>query len=66
MNGFDATEKIREINPDIPIIAQTAYSTPEDIKKAIDAGCDDFISKPIDKESFQKIIANFLPQKNLV
>ena len=66
MNGIEATEKIREINPDIPVIAQTAYSTPEEKKKAIAAGCDDFISKPISRESFEKIIADFIPAKNVV
>ncbi len=66
MNGFEATEKIREINPDIPVIAQTAYSTPEEMKKAIAAGCDDFISKPISRESLERIIADFIPSKNVV
>ena len=66
MNGFEATEKIREINPDIPVIAQTAYSTPEEMKKAIAVGCDDFISKPISRESLERIITDFIPSKNVV
>ncbi|MFK5957523.1 MAG: PAS domain S-box protein [Lutibacter sp.] len=61
MNGYDATTAIKKINPNIPIIAQTAYSTKTEIKKAIAFGCDDFISKPISKESLFKIITKFVP-----
>ncbi len=50
MNGYDATKYIKKMRPDLPVIAQTAYSVEEDIQKALDAGCDDFISKPVDKK----------------
>ncbi|MGZ2368223.1 PocR ligand-binding domain-containing protein [Ancylomarina sp. YFZ004] len=49
MNGYKATRLIKEIRPDLPIIAQTAYSTDDDKNKAFSVGCDDFISKPISK-----------------
>jgi CheY-like chemotaxis protein len=42
--------------PNIPIIVQTAYSSKEDKEKALVAGCDGFISKPIDKEILQNIL----------
>ncbi|MFK5957640.1 MAG: response regulator [Lutibacter sp.] len=60
MNGFEATKIIKELNPNIPIIAQTAYSTPSDIKKSKEAGCYDFISKPISKKTL-----NFILNKHL-
>lgn len=47
MNGYDATRKIREDQPGISIIAQTALAMEGDHQRAIDAGCDDYISKPI-------------------
>ena len=47
MNGFEATKIIKEFRPDLPIVAQTAYSTNDEKKQAFSAGCDDFISKPI-------------------
>ncbi|NJM16224.1 MAG: response regulator, partial [Bacteroidales bacterium] len=50
LNGYDATKQIKEINPNIPIIAQTAFSMKNDRIKCIQAGCDDYISKPIDIE----------------
>ncbi|MCM8569879.1 ATP-binding protein [Gramella jeungdoensis] len=56
MNGFEATRKIREFNKDIIIIAQTAYSFSSDKQKALEAGCTDYISKPLSrKKLLQKI-----------
>tara|TARA_R110002050_G_scaffold176775_1_gene309784 strand:+ start:50482 stop:50841 length:360 start_codon:yes stop_codon:yes gene_type:complete len=46
-NGYEATMEIKEFRPQLPIIAQTAYNTSEDRERIADAGCDDFISKPI-------------------
>jgi PAS domain S-box-containing protein len=49
-NGLELTKKIRSssTNKDVPIIAQTAYAMSEDAQKSLDAGCDDYISKPVD------------------
>jgi len=59
MNGYQATKEIKKIKPYLPVIAQTAYSTTEEKAKALQAGCDDFISKPISKEIFSKIINKY-------
>jgi len=50
VDGYIATLKIREMDKKIPIIAQTAYALAGDSKKAMDAGCTDYITKPIKKE----------------
>ncbi|MCF8298326.1 MAG: PAS domain S-box protein [Saprospiraceae bacterium] len=50
MGGHEATRKIREFNKDVIIIAQTAYALEGDKEKALEAGCDDYISKPINKD----------------
>ena len=50
MDGYEATKQIRQFLPNLPIIAQTAYSTDLDKNKALACGCTDFISKPIKKE----------------
>ena len=47
MGGYEATRKIREFNKEVVIIAQTAYGLSGDREKAIEAGCNDYISKPI-------------------
>ena len=50
MNGFEATKEIRTFNKKVIILAQTAYALSGDREKAIEAGCTDYISKPIKKE----------------
>ena len=47
MSGYEATLKIRELNKDVIIIAQTAFTFPGDKEKALSYGCTDFIRKPI-------------------
>ncbi|WP_372651398.1 PAS domain S-box protein [Draconibacterium sp.] len=50
IDGYTATKMIREFNTSVKIIAQSAFAQTEDIKKANSAGCDDFISKPINRK----------------
>lgn len=47
MDGLEATAKIREFNTTLPIIALTAYAFEADKQKALEAGCNAFITKPI-------------------
>ena len=57
MGGYEASEKIKEYRPKLPIIVQSAYAMDGDKRKAKEVGCEDFISKPIDrKELLEKII----------
>ncbi len=48
LNGLEATRMIREFNKDVVIFAQTAYAFEEDKRKALDVGCNNYFSKPID------------------
>ena len=48
MNGFEACAEIKKIRPDLPVIAQTAYTSQDEILKGEEAGCVDYITKPID------------------
>lgn len=50
MNGLEATKQIKELRPDLHIIAQSAYSNDNDKANAFAHGCIDFISKPVKKE----------------
>jgi CheY-like chemotaxis protein len=59
MDGNEATRQIRQFNKDIIIIAQTAYAFEGDNKKAIEAGCNDYISKPIDKTLLNELIKKY-------
>ena len=60
MNGYEATRQIREFNKDVVIIAQTAFGLSGDRQKAIDAGCNDYISKPIIKDLLMAMIQKHL------
>jgi CheY-like chemotaxis protein len=59
MNGYEATRQIRQFNKDLVIIAQTAYALSGDREKAIEAGCNDYISKPILKDEFHALIQKY-------
>ena len=59
LNGYDATRQIKKINPQLPIIAQTAYTSPEDVAKTKEAGCDGYLSKPINKKELFEWIRKF-------
>jgi PAS domain S-box-containing protein len=56
MNGLQVTREIRKINKDIPIVATTAYAMHEDKTEAIEAGCNDYIAKPVDHKELLELI----------
>ena len=60
MDGYEATRQIRQFNREVVIIAQTAHGLTGDREKAIKAGCNDYISKPISKDKLQSLIQKYL------
>ena len=62
MNGLIATQEIRKINKTIPVIAQTAYAMADDKRRAMEAGCNDYLSKPISSKMFSQIIHKHLTE----
>lgn len=60
MDGLDATKIIRNLSPDIPIIALTAFAFEEDKQKAFKAGCNDFITKPVSFKRLNEILNQYL------
>jgi len=59
MDGFEATKHIRQFNKNVIIIAQTAYSLSGDREKTIATGCNDYISKPIQKDQFMALMEKY-------
>jgi len=53
MDGFNAMKEIKKIRPGMKIIAETAYALAGDDKKILAAGFDDYLPKPITKDSLQ-------------
>ncbi|RJP47169.1 MAG: response regulator [Anaerolineaceae bacterium] len=64
MDGWKATAHLKsdDATRKIPVLALTAHTLPGDRKRAIDAGCDGYISKPINVASFDKLVATLLRQ----
>ncbi len=60
MDGFEATKEIKKLFPELPVIAQTAYTTDDKRELAFLAGCNDFIPKPINENTFNRIIEEYL------
>lgn len=60
MDGYEATKRIKKFRPDLPIIAQTAYAVVGEREKSLEAGCDDYITKPIRKEMLYAILEKYL------
>lgn len=65
LNGYEAFQKIREFNTEIPIIAQTSYSFSEEIDRIKEIGFDDYLSKPLDKVKIAAILKKYFenPEK---
>ena len=60
LNGCEATRQIKKLRPDLPVIAQSAFTAPEDREKALEAGCDRFIKKPISKKELLDMMHELL------
>jgi len=58
MDGWQASQKLKadESTKSIPLFALTAHTLPQDRKRALEAGCDGYVSKPIHVESFLSLI----------
>lgn len=60
MDGYECARKLKAMAVEIPIIAQTAYALPQDSYKCFDAGCDDYIAKPISLDHFLNKLSKYL------
>ncbi len=59
-DGYDTTREIKEINSNVPVIAQTALALPDDEEKCYDAGCDYVLVKPINSDDLIATIKRFI------
>jgi len=58
LDGIEATIKVKDFRPDLPVIVQTAYTHSKEKALCLDAGCDDYITKPIRKEHLYEVITS--------
>ncbi len=59
LNGYEATQQIRQFNKEVIIIAQTAYALSGDKEAALEAGCNGYISKPINRNELLLLVQEF-------
>ncbi|MCF8374011.1 MAG: response regulator [Bacteroidales bacterium] len=60
MNGYEATRIIKKENPSLPVIALTAFALDGDREKSLMAGCDDYMSKPIDQAKLLDLVNRYI------
>jgi two-component system cell cycle response regulator DivK len=60
MDGYEATHRIREKFPTLPIIGLSAHAMSQDADKAIAAGCNEYLTKPLDEDLLLKKLKQYL------
>jgi CheY-like chemotaxis protein len=60
MNGIEASIKLKELYPDLPIIAQTAFAFKKEIEAILKCGINDYVTKPIVKQKLFELIRKYL------
>lgn len=60
MNGYEATQILKKQYPKLPIVAQTAFAMSDDREKAMGAGCDDYLAKPIKSKDLLNVVGKYI------
>jgi two-component system cell cycle response regulator DivK len=62
MDGYEATQNIRKSNQSLPIIGLSAHAMQGDADKARNAGCTDYLTKPVDENLLLQKLKQYLPE----
>ncbi|KAF0203582.1 MAG: hypothetical protein FD170_1009 [Bacteroidetes bacterium] len=60
MNGYEATKAIKQMRPELPVLAQTAFAMSGEKERCLEAGCDDYLAKPIRKDDLIRVISKLI------
>jgi two-component system cell cycle response regulator DivK len=63
VDGLEATRKIKELRPDLPVVATTAHTYPENILACQEAGCDGFLTKPLQFRQMFEVMKSFFDKQ---
>ena len=63
MDGLEATRQIRQCNTSVPIIAVTAFAYDQDRQRALDAGCTDYLPKPLTGDKLRQKLRHLLSKR---
>jgi CheY-like chemotaxis protein len=66
MNGYEATKTIKAKYPGLPVVMQSAFTSEQNQQRAIEAGCDAYIAKPIKEEKLYGLFASLLKDNSVV
>lgn len=61
MDGLEATEAIRELDPEVPILALTAYTGPEDREACLRAGMNGLVPEPLEIDCLKETLQRYMP-----
>jgi CheY-like chemotaxis protein len=61
MDGYEATRRLRAAGYPGPVVALTSHSLPEERERCLAAGCDEFMTKPVDRLALLQVLMRFLP-----
>ena len=64
LDGYDTTRLIRKVDSKVPVIAQTAFAMDDEKAKCIEAGCDDYLSKPICMSELLKTVRKYVKDES--
>lgn len=60
MDGYEVLTELKKINPELPIVAQTAYSMIDDREKCLEAGCNEYLSKPLNLNKLRELVNKYI------
>ena len=66
MNGFEAFKLIRQLKPDLPVVAQTAHTLPDDERQICEAGFHGYLTKPINEKKLLNTIRKLVSSYRLM